>query len=110
DQLVKSRISADGETLFLATASQVKSTSCAVQIHRVASDGSTFSGPIQTCYRPEHADSKQARSTVHIDDRPRRSSTRCTPTTNPILCTTLQLWFWLRIGFGRLLSKIRLLR
>ncbi|KHJ91115.1 hypothetical protein OESDEN_09027, partial [Oesophagostomum dentatum] len=59
DQLVESRISADGETLFLATASQVKSTSCAVQIHRVASDGSTFSGPIQTCYRPEHDDSKQ---------------------------------------------------
>ncbi|EYC44957.1 hypothetical protein Y032_0444g1563 [Ancylostoma ceylanicum] len=50
DQLVEARISDNGEKLLVTTASQVNTSSCAIQTHRIGSDGSSFSGPIRSCY------------------------------------------------------------
>ncbi|KAL6736335.1 hypothetical protein Aduo_006699 [Ancylostoma duodenale] len=57
DHLIEARISTNGEKLLVTTASQVNSSSCALQTHRVGSDGSTFSGPIRSCYGQRNEDS-----------------------------------------------------
>ncbi|KAJ1360064.1 hypothetical protein KIN20_018945 [Parelaphostrongylus tenuis] len=49
DDPVESRISFDAETLLITTASNINSSSCTLQTHRIGADGFTFSGPIQTC-------------------------------------------------------------
>ncbi|RCN46919.1 hypothetical protein ANCCAN_07098, partial [Ancylostoma caninum] len=66
DQLVEARISTNGEKLLVTTASQVNSSSCALQTHRVGSDGATFSGPIRSCYGQQSEDSEKGPNFVAL--------------------------------------------
>ncbi|KAK5982746.1 hypothetical protein GCK32_019586, partial [Trichostrongylus colubriformis] len=60
DQLVETRVFSDGSGLQLTTASQISSPSCVVQTHRVAADGTIFSGSIQNCQTTMEKESPSA--------------------------------------------------
>ncbi|KAK6014509.1 hypothetical protein OSTOST_20106 [Ostertagia ostertagi] len=54
DQLVETRVFSNADGLQLTVASQITSPSCAVQTHRIAANGTIFSGSIKSCQSPHH--------------------------------------------------------
>ncbi|WKX94894.1 hypothetical protein Q1695_011842 [Nippostrongylus brasiliensis] len=62
DEMVESRVTSSNDGLLLSTASSSDSTPCAVQSHRIKADGSTFSGPIQSCFALSSDETDQSKA------------------------------------------------